>query len=70
MGLPEQMEKQREKELFHGHFLIGAFLIIGFYFLGLYLIRSEHYRLYFALICMLMAMRVSMIAELPVSLLI
>ena len=66
VGLPEQMKQQREKELFHGHFLIGAFLIIGIYFLGLYLIRSEHYRLHFALICMLMALRVSMILELPV----
>jgi len=66
VGLPEQMKKQRDKELFHGHFLIGAFLIIGIYFLGLYLIRSEHYRLYFALICLLMALRVSMILELPI----
>ncbi|MFH0759773.1 MAG: sensor histidine kinase [Bacteroidota bacterium] len=65
VGLPEQMLQQRQKELFHSHFLIGAFLIIGFYFMGLYLIRSEHYRLYFALICLLMAMRVSMISELP-----
>ncbi len=66
VGLPEQMIEQRQKELFHSHFLIGAFLIIGFYFMGLYLIRSEHYRLYFALICMLMALRVSMISELPI----
>ncbi len=66
MGLPDQMQKAREKDLFRGHFLIGAFLIIGIYFLGLYLIRSEHYRLYFSLICMLMALRVVMILELPV----
>ena len=66
VGLPEQMEEERDKELFHGHFLIGAFLIIGVYFLGLYLIRSEHYRLYFALICILMALRVALILELPV----
>ncbi len=66
IGLPEQMRQQRDKELFHGHFLIGAFLIIGIYFLGLYLIRSEHYRLYFALLCILMALRVSIILELPV----
>ncbi|MCK4745474.1 MAG: 7TM-DISM domain-containing protein, partial [Bacteroidales bacterium] len=66
MGLPEQMRLQREKDLFRGHFLIGAFLIIGIYFLGLYLIRSEHYRLYFSLLCMLMALRVALILELPV----
>ena len=65
MGLPEQMSQQRQKDLFRGHFFIGAFLIIGFYFLGLYLIRSEHYRLYFAVICFLMAMRVGMIVEFP-----
>ena len=59
------MHQQREKDLLRGHFLIGAFLIIGIYFLGLYLIRSEHYRLYFALLCLLMALRVSMILELP-----
>jgi signal transduction histidine kinase len=66
VGLPEQMTQQRDRELFRGHFLIGAFLIIGIYFLGLYLIRSEHYRLYFALLCMLMAIRVVMVLDLPV----
>lgn len=66
MGIPEQMREIRERQLFHGHFLIGAFLIIGIYFLGLYLIRSEHYRLYFAFLCILMAVRVAMILELPV----
>lgn len=66
LGLPEQMQNERQRDLFRGHFLIGAFLIIGIYFLGLYLIRSEHYRLYFSLLCILMAMRVVMILELPV----
>ncbi len=66
MGLPEQMTEQRQKDLFRGHLLIGAFLIIGFYFLGLYLIRPEQYRVYFAFICMLMAMRVAMIVQVPV----
>jgi two-component system sensor histidine kinase ChiS len=65
MGLPGQMRLLREKELFRGHFLIGAFLIIGIYFLGLFLIRSEQYRLHFAILCILMALRVSMILELP-----
>jgi signal transduction histidine kinase len=66
LGLPEQMQQQRDKDLFRGHFLIGAFLIIGIYFLGLYLIRSEQYRLYFSLICLLMSLRVVMILDLPV----
>jgi len=66
LGLPEQMQEQRQKELFRGHFLIGAFLIIGIYFLGLYLIRSEQYRLYFSVICLLMAIRVVMILDLPI----
>ena len=66
MGLPEQMSEQRQKDLFRSHFLMGAFLIIGFYFLGLYLIHSEHYRLHFAVICILMAMRVAMIVEIPI----
>jgi signal transduction histidine kinase len=65
MGLPQQMREQRQHELFRGHFLIGAFLIIGIYFLGLFLIRSERYRLYFAVICFLMAARVAMITEIP-----
>ncbi len=68
LGLPDQMQTSRQKELFRGHFLIGAFLIIGIYFLGLYLIRSEHYRLYFSLLCLLMAVRVAMILELPIIL--
>lgn len=45
---------------------MGAFLIIGIYFLGLYLIRAEHYKLYFSMICMLMALRVALIVEVPV----
>jgi len=66
IGKVAQMQEARQKELFRGHFLIGAFLIIGVYFLGLYLIRTEHYRLYFSLLCFLMALRVMMIVELPV----
>ncbi len=66
IGKVSQMQESRQKELFRGHFLIGAFLIIGIYFLGLYLIRTEHYRLYFSLICFLMALRVVMIVEIPV----
>ena len=65
MGLPEQMTDHRQKDLFRGHFLIGAFLIIGIYFLGLYLIRAEQYRLYFSFICFLMALRVALIVEVP-----
>jgi signal transduction histidine kinase len=65
LGLPEQMQQARNRDLFRGHFLIGAFLIIGIYFLGLYLIRSEHYRLYFSLICLLMAGRVMIVLDLP-----
>lgn len=65
LGKVEQMEDARQKELYRGHFLIGAFLIIGIYFLGLYLIRTEHYRLYFSLLCFLMALRVSMIVQIP-----
>jgi signal transduction histidine kinase len=66
VGLPDQMLQLRERQLYQGHFLIGAFLIIGIYFLGLFLIRSEQYRLYFSLLCLLMALRVAMILELPV----
>ena len=65
LGLPEQMETLRQRELRRGHFLMGAFLIIGIYFLGLYLIRSEEYRLYFAIICLLMAFRIVIIQEPP-----
>jgi len=66
IGKVGQMQESRQKELFRGHFLIGAFLIIGIYFLGLYLIRTEHYRLYFSLLCFLVALRVVMIVEIPV----
>jgi len=66
IGKVSQMQEYRERELFRGHFLIGAFLIIGIYFLGLYLIRTEQYRLYFSMLCMLMALRVVMIMEIPV----
>jgi len=66
LGLPDQMREHRQKELFRGHFLMGAFLIIGIYFMGLYLIRSEQYRLYFSVICFLMVVRVVMILDLPI----
>jgi signal transduction histidine kinase len=65
MGRVDQMQEARQKELFGGHFLIGAFLIIGIYFLGLYLIRTEQYRLYFSVLCFLMALRVTIIEEIP-----
>jgi signal transduction histidine kinase len=66
LGTASQVKEERTRELFRGHFLIGAFLIIGIYFLGLYLIRTEHYRLYFSIICFLMALRVVMLSELPI----
>lgn len=66
VGTAAQVKEERTQELFRGHFLIGAFLIIGIYFLGLYLIRTEHYRLYFSVICFLMALRVVMLTELPI----
>lgn len=66
IGEADQMRDIRQKDLFRGHFLIGAFLIIGIYFLGLYLIRTEQYRLYFSLLCFLMALRVVMILDVPV----
>jgi len=66
IGKVDQMKEERQRNLFRGHFLIGAFLIIGIYFLGLYLIRTEHYRLYFSLLCFLMALRVVIVYEIPV----
>lgn len=66
VGTAAQVKEERTLELFRGYFLIGAFLIIGIYFLGLYLIRNEHYRLYFSVICFLMALRVIMLTELPI----
>jgi signal transduction histidine kinase len=65
MGLPDQMRALRQRELDRGHFLMGAFLIIGIYFLGLFLIRSEEYRLYFAIICLLTVFRVVVIQDPP-----
>ncbi len=66
LGMPEQMETLRQRELHRGHFLMGAFLIIGIYFLGLFLIRSEEYRLHFAVLCFLMVFRLVIILEPPV----
>jgi signal transduction histidine kinase len=66
LGSTAQVQEERSRVLFRGHFLIGAFLVIGLYFLGLYMIRTEHYRLYFSVICFLMVLRVVMISELPV----
>ena len=65
IGLPEQMQTLRQRDLQRGHFLMGAFLIIGIYFLGLYLIRSENYRLHFSMLCLLMVFRLLMIQEPP-----
>jgi len=64
-GLPEQMEKTRQKQLLHAHFLMGAFLIIGFYLLGLFLVRTDQYRLYMSIICVLMAVRVALTSQVP-----
>ena len=65
LGLSEQMQRERQGDLNRGYFLIGAFMIIGIYFLGLQLIRSERYQFYFALLCLLMAIRVMIINDVP-----
>ena len=65
IGTSTQIRERRDRDIYRAHFLIGAFLIIGIYFLGLFLIRSDLYRLYFSLICILMALRVSLVTSIP-----
>lgn len=63
LGTPMQVMSKSAERQYKDFFLLGAFLIIGIYFMGLYLMRSELYKLFFALICLLMAFRVLILSE-------
>jgi len=63
LGTPMQVMSQSAERQYKDFFLLGAFLIIGIYFMGLYLMRSELYKLFFALICLMMAFRVLILSE-------
>lgn len=63
IGTPMQIMSDRAERQFRDFFLIGAFLIIGIYFMGLYLIRSELYKLFFSLICLVMVFRIFILSD-------
>jgi signal transduction histidine kinase len=63
LGSPMQIMSARADRQIRDFFLIGAFLIIGIYFMGLFLMRSELYKLYFSLICILMVFRLLLLSE-------
>lgn len=63
IGTPMQIMSDRAERQFRDFFLIGAFLIIGIYFMGLYLIRSELYKLFFSLTCLVMVFRIFILSD-------
>ena len=63
MGTPMQIMSARADRLVRDFFLVGAFLIIGIYFMGLYLMRSELYKLYFSLTCLMMVFRILVLSD-------
>lgn len=63
LGTPMQIMSARTERQTRDFFLIGAFLIIGIYFLGLYLMRSELYKLFFSLICLVMVFRILVLSD-------
>jgi len=63
LGTPMQIMSQRAERQYKDFFLLGAFLIIGIYFMGLFLMRSELYKLFFSLICLLMVFRILLLSD-------
>ncbi len=58
IGTYQQIRDNWERELALLFFLVGSFMVLGFYHIALYLLRSEDRSpLYFALFCILMAIR-------------
>ncbi|MCF8225352.1 MAG: sensor histidine kinase [Bacteroidales bacterium] len=67
IGTTVDIMHDRANRQFMDFFLMGAFLIIGIYFMGLYLIRAELYKLFFSLICLMMAFRIFLLSDTAIS---
>jgi signal transduction histidine kinase len=63
MGTPMQIMSARAERQLKDYFLMGAFLIIGIYFMALFQGRSDMYKLFFSLICLVMAFRIYVLSE-------
>ena len=61
LGTAEVVDSEWNRSLISSAFLIGGLMIIGFYHFGIYLLRtSDRSALYFAIICLLHAVRESL----------
>lgn len=67
LGTPMQIMSARADRQMNDYFLMGAFLIIGIYFLALFQSRSDLYMLFFALICLVMVLRIYMLGDRELS---
>ncbi len=63
MGTPVQMLSARVDRQLRDYFLMGAFLIIGIYFMALFQGRSDFYKLFFSLICLVMVIRIFVLSD-------
>ncbi len=63
LGFPMQIMGERADRQSFDFFLIGAFLFAGFFFLGMFLIHTDFDKLFFSLICLIMAIRIIFLSE-------
>lgn len=64
IGTETQIRGQRDLRLAFQLLLVGGFLALGIHYLGLYFVRrKEPYSVYFALACLLMALRLLLVGE-------
>ncbi len=63
LGTPMQIMSDRSERKYQDYFLMGAFFIIGIYFLAMFQARSDMYKLFFSLICLVMAFRIYILSD-------
>ncbi len=63
LGTPMQIMADRAERKYRDYFLMGAFFIIGIYFMALFQARSDMYKLFFSLICLVMAFRIYILSD-------
>ena len=63
LGTPMQVMSASANRQYRDFFLMGAFLVMGIYFLGMFLTRSELYKLFFALVCLVMFYRILVLSD-------
>lgn len=63
VGTPMQIISDRSEQKHRDYFLLGAFFIMGIYFMAMFQARSDMYKLFFSLICLVMVFRIYILSD-------